>query len=506
MNDDWFRRDLQLPLGQPSSTEAMSFHGALTDKDLECAKLLLEQGLDPNSKLFNGESLLDLSISHKEPSFARILIDAGAKVNASPLLRATTFFDEAPLVQAINHRQTEIALMLIEAGADVNWKIEQDTVLSRAHTDGLKELIEPLLVAGANPNASIVDCFGDTITDFQRVVQGGDLKIASLFLKHGAKANLCFPNRKSPLVDAVCKRNYEMVRLLVDAGADVTAYTCFGSPIHEAAKFNCAEIVRFLVEKGADVNANHAQYGTPLTAAIHARAMFAIDALLELGADPKLYSQRYSTPIECAASANSTDIFKKLLEAGVTLTSEQEESVMIHAARKHDTTLIQFLFRTGMRPAPRSRVLYTAVVTKNPETVQFLLNKGVDPNADFIPNFDPSRPSHHTPLMAAVAIKRVTMIRSLLDAGARPGVALQLIPFQNNGKLSVMLRTLLSEFGEVPPLRTLCVRAVKAGGVQRPSWLPSFLINFPRQEAKALAALQRKRTKRTKGDSNKKRK
>lgn len=58
----------------------------------------------------------------------------------------------------------------------------------------------------------------------------------------------------SPFCFAIAKGDVEMVKKLIDLGADVNARSRGLTPLMYAAKFNRVEIIKLLLENGADKN------------------------------------------------------------------------------------------------------------------------------------------------------------------------------------------------------------------------------------------------------------
>jgi ankyrin repeat protein len=103
----------------------------------------------------------------------------------------------------------------------------------------------------------------------------------------------------------------EAARLLIDRHADLNAMAENPSsvrPIHSAVAGRYADVVRFLVEHGAEVNVRQHGGWTPLqAAALHGdRAL--VQLLLDHGADPHVRSDDGKTAADLAASTGHNDI------------------------------------------------------------------------------------------------------------------------------------------------------------------------------------------------------
>lgn len=104
--------------------------------------------------------------------------------------------------------------------------------------------------------------------------------------------------RHTPLGEACDEGNFEMVKLLVESGADVNyvPIDTFTSPLGFAVRSDSVDnlkIVKFLIENGADVNYsrnNHvhpANMAVPASGELRPNGMEILKVLLEAGADPE---------------------------------------------------------------------------------------------------------------------------------------------------------------------------------------------------------------------------
>ena len=75
----------------------------------------------------------------------------------------------------------------------------------------------------------------------------------------------CGEDRREDFSSPISKEMVEIVRLLVEHGADVTAKDKSSStPLHLASSFGTPEIVRLLIERGVDITAEDESRKTPL--------------------------------------------------------------------------------------------------------------------------------------------------------------------------------------------------------------------------------------------------
>ena len=230
---------------------------AARENDLESARLLVAAGADVNAQGGDGKDALSLALFNGSYPVASFLIDSHAKVNQADAQRFT------PLFWAVDRRNMETA-------PNFPWMVTTDPL----------PLIQKLLDAGANPNAVVNSTPRARMregsprivyaTALMRAAFAGDLELVKLLLAHGANPHILSSDRETTLM-AACGTGFingyhrehppaerlEVVKLLVGLGEDVNAADSYGiTPLMVAANLGDLEVVRYLIEKGADLGAH----------------------------------------------------------------------------------------------------------------------------------------------------------------------------------------------------------------------------------------------------------
>lgn len=155
--------------------------------------------------------------------------------------------------------------------------------------------------------------------------------------------------------------------------------------LHIAAQVEHSEsMIRFLVQQGIPINALDNQGRTPLYDAVLYTCPENLKVLIELGGDVNLSSFQPSSPlvVACCHKADDFTCVNILLENGAA----------INASSKNHLSN-----RTALEAA-----VYSA---QNLALVQFLIEKGADPNVE-------------APLMKAISRKNEAMVQLLVEQGA----------------------------------------------------------------------------------------
>ena len=132
------------------------------------------------------------------------------------------------------------------------------------------------------------------------------------------KYNLILP---TPIVDAACYQDAELVKRLLQSGVDPNTRGRPGlnaTALHYMAATGETEVVEFLLQKGADPNARADTMNSyPLHSAIWNRApRSTIMILLRYGADPKLKDHRGRTAFELTVYEADGALLRRMMSGG----------------------------------------------------------------------------------------------------------------------------------------------------------------------------------------------
>ena len=92
------------------------------------------------------------------------------------------------------------------------------------------------------------------------------LDVSKFFLNRGANVNACdFVCKSTPLVEAIYRKDYPLVRLLLSYGAELEHRdNTESTPLHWAARAGDLEIMTLLINRGAEVNVQDVLLNTPM--------------------------------------------------------------------------------------------------------------------------------------------------------------------------------------------------------------------------------------------------
>jgi len=245
---------------------------------------LLREGADAKMMDDCGISILTYATAASRPTIMRLLIGAGADVNA-----ADDSIYKLPLAEAINSTDPEdryvVTKVLIDAGANVNLGNARTLLMEAASKEDVR-LVELLIASGADVNFHD----DDGSNAYSLAAELGNQKLKRILLAAGA----------DPTVGVSKYRNRYGPHAFFQAAADGRV------DVVEAMLGNAT----------ATVNMTNA---SKVTALMRARDEITADALLQAGADVNLQDDRGFTALMWAAEIGRVGIVKKLIAAGADL-------------------------------------------------------------------------------------------------------------------------------------------------------------------------------------------
>lgn len=310
---------------------------AIYHENYEMIETLVNSKANLNIKNNEGYSAL-LHAAHKNNNkICELLIKNKADVNSFNKKNI------APLFVISNLGNMEILKLLINNKANINFKNQDGfTPVHTAVNNDKMEVVEELLKNGADPNITNYKSISPLHTALSLIK---NINILKLLLEYGAHVDHYDQHGNTPLVYACYMGNLEMVKLLVNKGADIECSKGERTPMETAVYHNYDEIVEYFIEKGAkishglikvaiknnylniikiflrvnderkiDINKNHNGY-TLLHLAVSKGNYEIVNKLLENGADPLIKNEgNNKTALEISFPYKKLKICRLLLE------------------------------------------------------------------------------------------------------------------------------------------------------------------------------------------------
>jgi ankyrin repeat protein len=249
---------LLIELGADVSAQAEDrkspLHEASVFGHLPLVHILIEHGADTTACTKDGRTPLHFASSYGYIDIVRVLVKHGADATAQ------ADNGQSPLHVAASYGHVEIACILVEHGADVKARTKKGwTPLHSAAHCGDMQVARFLIERGADVTAS-----GDEDgTPRDVALKKGHVEFVRFLDKYSAPAKdkmttspmssltAWIKSGWSPLHVAAAQGDADVVRALVECGADTTALADDGrTPLHVAAEAGNVEVVRLLANHG----------------------------------------------------------------------------------------------------------------------------------------------------------------------------------------------------------------------------------------------------------------
>ncbi|KAL0275144.1 UNVERIFIED_CONTAM: hypothetical protein PYX00_003100 [Menopon gallinae] len=233
--------------------------------------------------------------------------------------------DCTPLMEAASAGHPDIVKLLISHGAEVNAQSSTgNTPLMYACSGGHEAVVRVLL----NHAANIEDHNENGHTPLMEAASAGHVGVAKILLEYGAGINTHSNEFKESALTLACyKGHLDMVRFLLEAGADQEHKTDeMHTALMEASMDGHVEVARLLLDSGAQVNMPQDSFESPLTlAACGGHTELAL-LLIERGANIEEVNDEGYTPLMEAAREGHEEMVALLLSQGANINAQTEET------------------------------------------------------------------------------------------------------------------------------------------------------------------------------------
>ena len=310
-----------------------------------------------------------------------------------------------------------VCQVLIDAGADIETKDDMGrSPLHWACRSGALAVVKLLVKAGAW--VRVTDNFGNTCL-MCASSQGHTETVRYLVGLEDVDLNNKGYYSCSALVSAVCENHADVVKVLIDAGADIEGEDDDGrSPLLIASCVANVEIVKMLVKAGAGVRVADNEENTCLILAAHCGHTETVRHLVGLPEVDLGHKDRDGfTALHCAADEKHSDVVVVLIDAGADIEAKDctGRSPLHVACRSGTLDVVKLLVKAGagvrVTDNEENTCLIIAAHSGHTETVRYLVG---------LPQVDVSHKDNDgcTALHCAADQNDADAMEVLIDAGA----------------------------------------------------------------------------------------
>ncbi len=409
-------------------------HWAAMGGGLDTAALLLSRGAEVDARARSREmSPLCMAAMHGHPEVAQLLLDKGADPQFKSVLGYT------PLFWAVTSRKQGAAELLILHAAHVAPEsAEGQMILHRTAEAGKKDLVRLMISNGWNYDIFCAAALGDVDQATLLLKKNPELLRATCALGVFSSSDARTRNLETPLHWAVSCNQKEMVKFLLDRGADPNARGYFGcTPLHYARTREMVELLlqrKWLVRR-VNINAADDDGRTPLHWAKEGYNSDpeVVELLTKAGgvdygeptpAPPPSKTELLNADLINLAGSGATNQVLNLIAQGGDLNArgDQGRTLLMIAVNKRQAGMARFLIGKGADVNAKDSNGMTALQLMfdsdwgesddSLEVIKALIAKNADLNE--------TDSKHGNPLQNAAFFGLSQAEQSLVTAGARP--------------------------------------------------------------------------------------
>ena len=331
---------------------------------------------DVNKVMVDGKSVLVWAMEQKNEEIIEKLKAMGAKYE----ILSAKQRDELGrnLYNAIyNNKGIEEITNLIYAGANVEYRYDSTDILMLASSKGREDVVEKLLPFIKDINDW--DCNGRTA--LFDAVASGNVEVVKILIDAGANISHK-TNEGASIIGEATKR--EMIELLIENGADINGVDRYGySLLKRAIDKKDEEFIKYLIEKKVKIDSfDYNGYSLVYHAIIKDMPSVALELIDKLGDINASYTRDGNSALMIAASYGDVSLVRELINRGadVNFKNERGETALMEAGETGNIDIIRLLIDSGANVNEKSKqnftALHKALSYRKIEAVDFLLANG----------------------------------------------------------------------------------------------------------------------------------
>lgn len=260
----------------------------------------------------------------------------------------------------------------------------------------------------------------DFFTPLNRACLKGQTEIVRLLLDKGADLSIGDNENSLPIHCAAISGDTSVVGLLLGRGADINAIDYNGmTPLMFAVSYGKGDVANYLLDSGADVNVVSSYTMTALHFAINGGQENLVAGILKRGADPNAKNGNGNSPLFLALYNARYSIAELLLDAGASVedTTADGISLLYYAAAFRDTGIARKMLARGkINPTETNglgmTLLHYAAARGLGDLVNLLVDKGANLEAECV--------NGRTALYFATIWRQAYVVGYLISKGAKP--------------------------------------------------------------------------------------
>nr|XP_058942638.1 putative ankyrin repeat protein RF_0381 [Pocillopora verrucosa] len=308
---------------------------------------------------------------------------------------------------------------LLSSGLDINSRSNDGTTpLMMAAATGQEKTVDLLLSKGADPH--LKNFMGRNL--LHAAAEGGNSSIVMRALSCDIDINSKDDCSATPLIIAVKQNHIEIVKYLLQKGADISLTTedKKRNALHIASQEGSVAVIEMLLSYDLRPDSRDGKGNTPLARAAACGHIEAVNCLLKHGADPLLKGQDGRNLLHFAAQSGNVIIIETMLSKGFDIDARDETlgvTPLMVSIASGKLEAAKYLLEKGadksLKTTPgKLPLLSIASVAGSIAAVEMLLSHGC--------NIDARDSEGNTPLMHATRLGNTEVVEYLLAQGANP--------------------------------------------------------------------------------------